>query len=55
MFKSPLLILMTDFISVELLWMLEEIRVENGKTDVPSYVLLRCAQIASVALGTRTQ
>lgn len=29
--------------------------MENGETDVRSFVLLKCAQIASVALGTRTE
>lgn len=53
--KTPLLILMACFSRVELLWMLEEMRVENGKIGFPSYVLMRCAQIASVALGIRTQ
>lgn len=55
MSKPPLLILMTGCSSVEALWMLQEMRVENGKIDVPSYILLRCAQIASGALGTRSQ
>lgn len=53
--KTPLLILMACFSPVELLWVLEEMRVENGKICFPSYVLMRCAQIASVALGIRTQ
>lgn len=47
--------LIRSFSSVELLWMLEEMRMGNSKIDVPSYILLRCAQIVSVALGTRTQ
>lgn len=33
----------------------EEMRMENGETDARSFVLLRCAQIASVALGTGTE